>query len=60
MKELIYQEIDRNSVVFEHGMCACIGGLDRAHMHVMSIQKIQMKKVFRIRLKIHFTVGKLA
>ena len=21
MKELIYQEIDRNSVVFEHGMC---------------------------------------
>lgn len=29
----------RNSVVFEHGMCACIGGLDRAHVHIMSINK---------------------
>ena len=44
MKELIYQEIDRNSVVFEHGMCACIGGLDRAHMHVMSIPKNSNEK----------------
>ena len=38
-KETINQELDRNSVVFEHGMCACIGGLDRAHIHVMSIPK---------------------
>ena len=39
LKESIEQEYNRNSVVFEHGMCACIGGLDRAHIHVMSISK---------------------
>jgi diadenosine tetraphosphate (Ap4A) HIT family hydrolase len=38
-KETINQELNRNSVVFEHGMCACIGGLDRAHIHIMSIPK---------------------
>lgn len=37
VKETINQELNRNSVVFEHGMCACIGGLDRAHIHIMSI-----------------------
>ena len=25
--------------MFEHGMCACIGGLDRAHLHIMPITK---------------------
>ena len=44
VKELIYNEIDRDSVVFEHGMCACIGGLDRAHLHVMSIPKQSNEK----------------
>ena len=39
IKETIAQEINRNSVVFEHGMCACIGGLDRAHIHIMSVPK---------------------
>ena len=39
VKELINQEYNRNSVVFEHGMCGCIGGLDRAHIHIMSISK---------------------
>ena len=39
IKESINQELDRNSVVFEHGMCACVGGLDRAHIHIMSIPK---------------------
>jgi len=29
----------RNSIVFEHGMCACVGGLDRAHVHIMSVNK---------------------
>ena len=24
-------------VLFEHGMCACVGGLDRAHLHLMPI-----------------------
>ena len=27
----------KNVVVFEHGMCACVGGLDRAHLHLMTI-----------------------
>lgn len=39
VKETIDKELDRNSVVFEHGMCACIGGLDRAHIHIMSVPK---------------------
>tara|TARA_B100000795_G_scaffold263469_1_gene242678 strand:+ start:303 stop:1229 length:927 start_codon:yes stop_codon:yes gene_type:complete len=39
VKETINQELNRNSVVFEHGMCACIGGLDRAHIHIMSVPK---------------------
>lgn len=28
---------NRSSAVFEHGMCACAGGLDHAHVHVMPI-----------------------
>ena len=44
LKETITQEINRNTVVFEHGMCACIGGLDRAHIHIMSIPKKTTKK----------------
>ena len=44
LKENITQEIKRNSVVFEHGMCACIGGLDRAHIHIMSVPKNTDKK----------------
>ncbi len=39
VKEGIETELDRKSVVFEHGMCACIGGLDRAHLHIMSVPK---------------------
>ena len=44
LKETITQETNRNTVVFEHGMCACIGGLDRAHIHIMSIPKKTNKK----------------
>ena len=44
LKETIALEINRNSVVFEHGMCACIGGLDRAHIHIMSIPNKTNKK----------------
>ena len=36
-KKVIKDKYDRNSAVFEHGMCACIGGLDRAHLHIMSV-----------------------
>ena len=44
VKESITKELDRESVVFEHGMCACIGGLDRAHIHIMSVPKETNKK----------------
>tara|TARA_B100000989_G_C19527612_1_gene467774 strand:+ start:2441 stop:3340 length:900 start_codon:yes stop_codon:yes gene_type:complete len=33
----IEDEYNRKTVMFEHGMCACVGGLDRAHLHLMSI-----------------------
>ena len=36
-KENISKNLNRRSLIFEHGMCACIGGLDRAHLHIMSI-----------------------
>tara|TARA_Y100000590_G_scaffold322405_1_gene365091 strand:+ start:4644 stop:5567 length:924 start_codon:yes stop_codon:yes gene_type:complete len=39
MKNAMQKTYDRNTVVFEHGMCACVGGLDRAHMHLMTISK---------------------
>ncbi len=37
LKNNIEKKYKRKAVVFEHGMCACIGGLDRAHIHIMSI-----------------------
>ena len=26
-------------ILFEHGMCACVGGLDRAHLHIMPVDE---------------------
>ena len=46
IKQFIKKKYKRNTVVFEHGMCACIGGLDRAHLHLMSIsEKITNKQI---------------
>ena len=39
LKNLITEKYKRKVSIFEHGMCACIGGLDRAHLHMMSIPK---------------------
>jgi hypothetical protein len=39
LKYIILKKYNRPSVIFEHGMCACIGGLDRAHIHIMSTNK---------------------
>ena len=44
IKQSIQTELDRKSVIFEHGMCACIGGLDRAHIHIMSVPKNSTEK----------------
>ncbi len=46
IKQFIKKKYKRNTVVFEHGMCACIGGLDRAHLHLMSIsEKINNRQI---------------
>ena len=37
IKRFVKNKYNRKTVVFEHGMCACIGGLDRAHLHLMSV-----------------------
>ena len=37
LKTNIKKNYNRKTTIFEHGMCACIGGLDRAHLHIMSI-----------------------
>tara|TARA_X000000950_G_C13851334_1_gene634619 strand:- start:160 stop:1077 length:918 start_codon:yes stop_codon:yes gene_type:complete len=46
-KHYIKIKYSRNVAVFEHGMCACIGGLDRAHIHLMSVNKNSTEKSFR-------------
>ena len=56
LKDTIHQELKRKSVVFEHGMCACIGGLDRAHIHIMSIPNETNKK--NIKEAINLTLYK--
>ena len=35
----IKETYNREVVYFEHGMCACVGGLDRAHLHLMTVNK---------------------
>ena len=35
----INKTYDRDVIYFEHGMCACVGGLDRAHIHFMTVKK---------------------
>ena len=36
----------RSSAIFEHGMCACAGGLDHAHVHVMPAPSNGIEKIF--------------
>lgn len=36
---------DSEIAMFEHGMCACLGGLDRAHLHFMPYKKINSKNI---------------
>lgn len=45
IKEIFKIKLNNNLVIFEHGMCACIGGLDRAHLHCMPIPKNTSKKI---------------
>jgi diadenosine tetraphosphate (Ap4A) HIT family hydrolase len=36
----------KNSAIFEHGMCACAGGLDHAHVHIMPAPNDGIEKIF--------------
>ena len=31
------KKYNADTLIFEHGMCSCAGGLDHAHMHFMAI-----------------------
>ncbi len=39
VKKINSEEYRKTSVIFEHGMCACVGGLDRAHVHIMTLNE---------------------
>ena len=45
IKRVFIKKLNKNLVIFEHGMCACIGGLDRAHLHCMAIPKNASQKL---------------
>ncbi len=45
--DAISKTYNKNVAVFEHGMCACIGGLDRAHLHIMPIDKAADEKTIK-------------
>ena len=45
IKAIFKKKLNKNLVIFEHGMCACIGGLDRAHLHCMAIPTNISKKL---------------
>ena len=37
--------VDYKIAIFEHGLCACLGGLDRAHLHFMPYKKMNKDKI---------------
>ena len=39
ISEKLEKIYNRDVVCFEHGMCSCVGGLDRAHLHIITIKK---------------------
>ena len=55
---------DHSVAVFEHGMCACVGGLDRAHLHLIpykisnneNIETAINKSLKRRRIGIEYVV----
>ncbi len=50
-KKSIDTEYYRKTVMFEHGMCACVGGLDRAHLHLMSINNKSDNNTIKIAIE---------
>ncbi len=44
LKNIIKNKFNKKFVVFEHGMCACVGGLDRAHLHAIGASEKTSQK----------------
>ena len=44
ISEATEKAYSRKVAIFEHGMCACIGGLDRAHLHLLNVNEKVSKK----------------
>ena len=45
ISKVISKTYKKETVIFEHGMCSCVGGLDRAHLHLMTIDKNASNKL---------------
>lgn len=39
IKHTIKKLYKKDMILFEHGMCSCVGGLDRAHIHLMPVNQ---------------------
>ena len=53
IKQSIKKNYDSDTVLFEHGMCSCAGGLDHAHVHMMPIpNKFDKNEINQILNKI--------
>ena len=39
ISKAIRKTYNKETIIFEHGNCACLGGLDRAHLHIMTIDE---------------------
>ena len=39
ISKAIRKTYNKKTIIFEHGNCACLGGLDRAHLHIMTIDE---------------------
>ena len=39
MLKAVRKTYNKETVIFEHGNCSCLGGLDRAHLHIMTIDE---------------------
>lgn len=49
IREFYLKKLNKNIFIYEHGMCGCLGGLDRAHLHLspanLNIDKMSIIKI---------------
>ena len=55
IKEFYQKKLNKNIFIYEHGMCGCLGGLDRAHLHLspanLNVNKMSIIKIVNHLLK---------